>query len=359
MESAENTLGGEGLLERATQGLSERILQAGRNVLTCAAKLNQRFLDAVDLTAEAAPEEETRVVPVSNKYQSLSVVVPGGCPNKCKFCVSDMHQDDGVESVTGKRAQWEEMRQGLLDRLVWAKEKDTDTVVLTGVSSEPIINKRFLRFFHEMNQDLPSPFRKIEIQSSGVGLDDETLQLLKEIGVKTFALSISSFDDDENAEISQTRAGMEMNILETCERVKAAGFNVRLCLNLNSAFDKYFEDGVEEIFDRCIKMGANQVTFRTLYKSGKDLPQDQWIDDNQFDPEIFGKIAQYIREEGTPRDRLPFGAIVYTVKGKVATIIDDDCMNSEGLDKWVQKYCILREDGKLYYDWADAGTLIF
>ena len=177
--------------------------------------------------------------------------------------------------------------------------------------------------------------------------------------VKTIALSLSSLDSLENAEINGTPKKLLVNIDQLTKKVREDGFNLRLCLNLNEAFNKYFSNGVDDFFEKCKKLGADQITFRTLYTSGKNTPQDQWIESHMFDPEILEKIYQYIKTEGSPKDRLPFGAIVYTIKKSIATIIDDDCMNSKSKTvSGIQKYCILREDGRLYYDWADAGTLI-
>lgn len=310
------------------------------------------------LDQDATPQQTA--APANHKYQTLSIVVPGGCPNECKFCVSRTHREDGIENVLSNKKSWEKLESGLIDRLVWTREKGTDTVVLTGTSSEPIVHHDFLEFFARMNGKLPSPFRKIEIQSSGVGLDDKTIKLLKKIGVKYFALSISSFDDDENARINGTKSQkMNVNIAETCAKLKEAGINIRLCLNLNSAFDDDFAEGMDAIFDRCIELGADQVTFRKLYQSKNDTPEDRWMEEHEFDPTLYGRIFEYVKKEGTARDRLPFGAIVYTVKNRVATIIDDDSMNSTGGHNGLQKFAILREDGCLYYDWRDKGTKIF
>ena len=55
-------------------------------------------------------------------------------------------------------------------------------------------------------------------------------------------------------------------------------------------------------------------------------------------------------------ERLPFGALRYSVDG-ISTVVDDDCMNQEVKD--TLKYLILRPDCKLYTKWDDAGSLLF
>jgi hypothetical protein len=48
--------------------------------------------------------------------------------------------------------------------------------------------------------------------------------------------------------------------------------------------------------------------------------------------------------------------MAYSIWG-MSTVIDDNCMNKNELKKL--KYVILRENGKLYCQWDDEGSLIF
>jgi len=41
----------------------------------------------------------------------------------------------------------------------------------------------------------------------------------------------------------------------------------------------------------------------------------------------------------------------------MSTVVDDDCMSKETTK--ALKYVILRENGKLYSQWDDKGSLIF
>ena len=70
-------------------------------------------------------------------------------------------------------------------------------------------------------------------------------------------------------------------------------------------------------------------------------------------------IKSYIKDKGKAQYPLPFGAIVYSIH-KMSTVVDDDCMDSKSEEvNDILKYLILREDGHLYTDWGDEGTLIF
>src|SRR5574343_501109 len=132
--------------------------------------------------------------------QSLSIVVPGGCPNKCKFCVARMHQSpyqDHIERNLRFRRLYQE---DYMERLAFARDNGCNTAILTG-DGEPIYNVDFLNDFAQWNARIPSPFRWIEVQTSGVGLNEEKLRWLRDtIRVSTVSLSLSSaFSNNVNA----------------------------------------------------------------------------------------------------------------------------------------------------------------
>ena len=64
----------------------------------------------------------------------------------------------------------------------------------------------------------------------------------------------------------------------------------------------------------------------------------------------------WIITNGNKLERLPFGAIRYSVDG-ISTIVDDDCMSKENEE--AIKYLILRPNCKLYTRWDDKGSLLF
>jgi hypothetical protein len=69
----------------------------------------------------------------------------------------------------------------------------------------------------------------------------------------------------------------------------------------------------------------------------------------------FGKKSS-ITPSGTFLYKLPFGASVYSIDG-MSVVTDDDCMSKENNENL--KYVILRENGKLYSQWDNEGSLIF
>jgi len=135
--------------------------------------------------------------------------------------------------------------------------------------------------------------------------------------------------------------------------LKLEGFNVRLSINM---IDRYDNDTPEQIFDQIKILGTNQVTFRKLYRSKLDKIEDEWVSKHDCSSRTIKKIKDYIKTNGDILYSLPYGALAYSVHG-ISTVLDDDCMSKENNQSL--KYVILREDGKLYCQWDDKGSLIF
>jgi sulfatase maturation enzyme AslB (radical SAM superfamily) len=290
------------------------------------------------------------------RIQSLSICVPGGCPNNCRFCVSKIHPNRGYGDVWVDYKAYKRFEREFYDRMSYCQQHGCTDVILTG-DGEPAMNVDFLKMFDKINRQLFSAFKKVELQTSGVAVDEDKLEFLGEIGVKTIALSISSLDDVDNAEINRTSKKYKPVTVGTfVEAALARHFNLRLCLNLSSYFEPFFAD-IDALFARFHELGVHQATFRKLYTSNLDTEQDRWIREHPFDEAILTRLNDYIRERGRRLERLPFGAVKYSVAG-ISVVVDDDCM-SGAADKQELKYAILRTNCKLYSKWDDKGSLIF
>jgi len=228
------------------------------------------------------------------------------------------------------------------------------------------------------------PFPNVELQTTGVMLMDKefaipgstirtkdrypNIELLKSIGVNTISLSVSDiFSAVKNSHIIGIPDKLYFDLDKLCKFIKDSGFNLRLSLNMTNVYDdKYPED----ILIRCKELGADQITFRKLYGGGYDNPESVWVDENACKDKVIEQINEHIagekdeefqtgyhhNGEGTALYRLPFGPMVYSIDG-MSTAVDDDCMSKDNLDSL--KYVILRENGKLYCQWDDEGSLIF
>ena len=284
--------------------------------------------------------------------QSLSIVVPGKmCINNCKFCVSRTHEDIVYKDrISDEFSVFEDK---YIKALRYARDLGCTTLMLTG-ECEPQQNLSFLRkFFTNL---LPETlFNNIEIQTTGRGLTKEYIHRLRNWGVNTFSISVSSFDDEENNRIiGNNDSHNQINLINLCNEIKNAGCLLRMSLNLNKAF--YHIQDTAGLLRNCKQVyGADQVTLRKLYKSGKNCEQDKWIKNNcdiYKDDDYF----QYIRVNGTPLEVLPYGMTKYSLEG-VGTVADSDCMAKKNVDEI--RYLILRPDCHLYTRWDDPASIIF
>jgi len=286
------------------------------------------------------------------KVQSLSICVPSGCPNNCKFCVSKVHPSNYSNQIEDNIRFRHLYEQDYLKRLQFARDNGCNTVILTG-DGEPLYNRNFLTDFSHWNKMIDNPFRWIEIQTSGVSLTDEYLRYLRNtVGVTTIALSLSDvFDSEVNRTINRTPQSIKVNIDSLCYEIKRYDFNLRLCLNMTSIYNR---EPIERIIYRAKMLQANQVLFRKLYTSDDNCPQNKWIEEHRYIN--FKKLQKYIQKYGRALEVLPFGAMRYSIS-EMSVVIDSDCMSTQVKDS--AKYLILRPDCKLYTKWDDKGSLLF
>ncbi len=319
--------------------------------------LKDKITDVVDKLLNLIPKKHSNI-PILKRFQSLSIDVPWICPNACKYCVSAMHKEELWDTAKTK-TDFEKFRKRYIDAMSWVKEEWTDTLILTWSLSDPIVNKWFLNFIDSVNNELWNrKFRKIEIQTSWILIDDEKLNLLEKIWVKTISLSLSSLDSKENTQISWIKPTLTFDIETLCKKIKNKWFNLRLSFNLNKAYHKEFNNWIGSFFKKCENLWANQIIFRELYTSW-EWKIDEWIKKNKFNELLLRKIKRYIKKNWKVLGILPFWQLLYSINWKISTLIDDDCMNSKWQLKNVQKFSIIRPNWKLYSHWNDEWSLIF
>lgn len=242
-----------------------------------------------------------------------------------------------------------------MKRMQFARDANCNVAMLTG-NGEPLLNRDFLLFFRNCNRMLTSPFRQVELQTSGMLMDDEYLRFLRNsIDVSLVSLSLSSMFSEENELYNAPKSEkFKVNIDHLCSEIKRYDFSLRLSLNLTDFFN---EMSVEEIFARAKALGADQVTFRQLYSSGLNTPQDLWIEEHACKEEKLKEIEAYVASKGTPLQVLPFGAVKYSVED-ISVVIDTNCMDSQEVSEDL-KYLVLRPDCKTYSHWDKRGSLVF
>jgi hypothetical protein len=293
--------------------------------------------------------------------QSLSICVPAGCFNHCKFCVARLHPSQ-VPDLMEQEFEFQDLhRKDYTDCMEFARDNGCNTLMYTG-DGEPTMNKKFMEMVAFINDNLNKPFRWIELQTAGFRLQEvndgrnEYLRWLRNtIRIKVISLSLSDvFDSDHNAEYNGTPENLKVDIDKTCFEIKRFGFTLRLSLNMT---DFYNGREPEEIFSRARQLGANQITFRKLYESDEDEKEiNKFIAEHSCSVDIFDGIKKYVLANGNALEVLPFGAIKYSVGG-ISTVIDDDCMSTDVKNEL--KYLILRPNCKLYSKWNDLGSVLF
>lgn len=292
------------------------------------------------------------------KIQSLSVVVPNPkCINNCAFCVSKMHCDTYTNQMDDNKPFFDLYLKDYIRRLEFARDNGCNTVMLTG-NSEPQQNRKFLTYFGMFMELMQHPFRWIEMQTTGILLDQNYLRFLRNhVGVNLISLSVSALDVYANNKIIGTPSGKMINLHSLCEEIKRYDFSLRLSLNMTDWFDQYAVKP-EELLDECRKLGANQITLRILYSSGTGTTQDDWVMEHAAQESTIRSLKKYITSFGYVLGVLPHGAIKHSING-MCVVIDDDCMDMSEKSDEDYKYLILQPDCKLYSQWGDPSSLVF
>lgn len=294
------------------------------------------------------------------KIQSLSIVVPTNkCINNCKFCCAHMEKENYKNQMDENLPFYDLYQEDYLNRLEFARDNGCNTVILTG-NGEPQQNRSFLQKFGTLNKMLEKPFRNIEMQTTGVLLDENYLRFLRNhVKVSTISLSISSLNNEKNAEYNGTRKDIMIDIDKLCKLIKKYDFNLRVSINLTDEFN-YFLNNYSKIgglFDILyINLGADQVTFRKLYVSNNKTIQDKWIEEHKLNYEAYEHLQFYLKNNGKKIGTLETGTIKYQI-GEMSVVLDEDCMSQSLKDTY--KYLILRPNCKLYSLWNTKASLIF
>lgn len=294
------------------------------------------------------------------KIQSLSIVVPNKrCVNDCEFCVAKMSCNNYVNQMDDNLPFFDLYLEDYLKALKFARHNGCNTAMLTG-NSEPQQNRKFLTYFGMFMRMMQDPFEWIELQTTGVMLDRNYLRFLRNhVGVKTISLSLSSLDSDRNAAFVNMPAHQKVDIEKLCAEIREYDFTLRLSLNLTNAFLEYHSNP-QDLFAACKRLGANQVTLRTLYADGNETKQANWVSNFTMRPDQTKVFDDFVVNNGKPLGRLPYGYRKFGITG-MCIVSDADSMSKDESkqDKENYKYLILQPDCKLYSQWDDPASLIF
>lgn len=296
------------------------------------------------------------------QIQSLSIVVPNkGCINNCPFCVSRMlnNSSEYPNLMDINHPHYDINVREYLRRLRFVADNGCQTIILTG-TSEPQQNKQFLATFALLHQQIGNPFTNIEMQTTGMLLEDNDnyLRFLRNfVGVNTMAISVNAMRTDWNYRLLGHDEANEPKVLllhRLCGALKNYDFNIRICINLNSSFNGHSAN------DICTwarnDLHADQITFRNLYTSEEETPQAQWIAGHKPNVELLNNIGQYLGNKSVI-GKTTYGSPIFD-GSNCAIVHDMDCMGKKP-ESDVKKYLILRPNCKLYSQWDTAASLVF
>jgi hypothetical protein len=275
---------------------------------------------------------------LNDKISSLQINVPlKGCVNNCKSCIAKIHNtQDKIKMLNNIIIDENKYFENL--KLVRRK---CDTAVLTSDHGEPIQNINFIKQFGKLNKLLDNPF-KIEIQTTGVLLNDNNISLLKDIGLNVVSLSVFDiFDNINNLNIIDVKKNLRYDILNVCKKIKDNGFILRLSINLIKEYEKY---SMEKLFDIINEIKPDQLTFKILWCNDDDNPINQWIKINKANETVLSKISNYIINNNG--EKINNNKYIYN---NISIFLVENCM--------IGNYLIIRNDGELYNSWLSCNPI--
>lgn len=277
---------------------------------------------------------------LSFKISSLQICVPlKGCINDCKSCIAKISGDSDLYSDHSKLENFNDL---YIDKLKQVKDQGCKSIVITSDKGEPMQNKIFMEKIGVFNKQLDNWFN-LEIQTTGVFLDDNNLTFLKDkVGVNIISVSVFDiFDDDNNLDIIGVKKKMIFNLKEVCQNIKKHGFILRLSINLVNVYDKHTFD---ELFERINILNPDQITLKNLWHTEENNAINKWIKTNKASSNIIQKISEYIEDNGGNKN----SNYRYIFNGRSIWLVDN-CM--------LGNYLILRPDAKLYRSWDDKNPM--
>src|SRR3989339_166617 len=207
----------------------------------------------------------------------------------------------------------------------------------------------------EIMQVMKSGGLLVELQTSGLHLNEDNLYYWRESGLHTLALSCVSFDDKVNSKIMSKR-GLRWDIDQIIRTARPMHYLIRVAVIM-------CKGGVDSIdaflaaANAAQKAGVHQLTFRKMgtaqqiaTKGGRKIAE--WINQNNTPPELPQKILRFLDEKGSDKQVVPW-ATIYSFKGMRVGVTAH--MNRPDMD--IARHGVLQPNGRLYADWEGKVLL--
>lgn len=279
------------------------------------------------------------------KINSLQVMVPfKRCINNCKFCISYMNRISiDAEAMTFSK----NLQDIFIDRLNLLHSNGCNNIVITG-DNEPLMNGDFLLFFSNVLQALNFKFENIEIQTSGVLLDEDVLYSLKSnLNINFISLSIASLNVDVNAEIMGINRKLIYNFEKTSYEVHKRGMQLRITIILTEWFNRYQENIAALVDDILSIFSPEQITFKIIKSKKTMLDTFNWIKNHSASENTIRSIQSFLEFNAKCKSTY-FGIKIYKYRN-TSIMLDYDCMRNEKANEY--RYLILLPNGELHNNW--------
>jgi molybdenum cofactor biosynthesis enzyme MoaA len=249
-------------------------------------------------------------------YSTTYTIIAGNkaCPNDCPICISKMTPDYGIgmEPVDVNWARFE-------DATRIAISYGVKNVLITGKGEPALFPGQISQYLVRL-YDKPIAVR--ELQTSGIplnrgGLYDQFLDVWRDLGLDTIALSMYHYDMEKNREPFRTRGGEQVDIARLVDRLHGKGFNTRLsCVMLKDYIDSPEE--VIKLIDFSKQNGVFQLTLRRADRPASSLDESvsRFVDENRLDE----TESKAVEAKGSFVYALPHGASVYEIDGQNVSI---------------------------------------
>ncbi|MBD3407790.1 MAG: radical SAM protein [Candidatus Lokiarchaeota archaeon] len=279
------------------------------------------------------------VVELNTMIGSLQITVPAGCMNDCPFCVYRQHATRFRTTWQSNHARWSRE----IERRIRYAASRVAAIMITS-HGEPTININYIRDIMKIINRVAPELTHVEIQTSGVGVDDEKLDSLYEAGIRVISLSVPALHEEDILRIMKVPSKKNYRPLELVSKIREKGFVLRLSIAMTDWFDDYDLEYVMALLVKDWK--PDQASFKKLYGADEIATKNY---DNLL--EDFKKVTRYRKLE-----LLALGAWKYDADG-IGIVWNDDCMVADEGEE--PRYLILQPDGRLYTRWDTKGSVIF
>jgi uncharacterized Fe-S cluster-containing radical SAM superfamily enzyme len=240
-----------------------------------------------------------------------------------------------------------------VERALWlAEQSGVSTALITG-KGEPLFGEKSSQHVFDYLNMLGSfriPF--VEIQTSGYGLDEETISRLAENGVTTVSISVVSDDLDQNRLIF----GSEYeDPFEIAKLIHKYGMMVRLCCTMCTPQIASWHD-VSRLIMECHNTGIEQLSLVPVTAPDRTSMFDkvaEWVKEHSLPKKGIDSIYDTIRTVGRHLMSLMHGGEVYDIEG--VSVCIRYCLTEDPVTNQLRQV-IVYPNGETRYSWTSKAA---